>query len=91
MRKYGVVKVTEEENTEKSSSTKEDKIEKVCETYDKAKNYSHDNPGKTILIALGIGVGIGLLLGGSTHRTRTGRLAQPVVHALSDIALAFFR
>jgi ElaB/YqjD/DUF883 family membrane-anchored ribosome-binding protein len=65
--------------------------EKVVETYDKAKNYSHDNPGKTILIALGIGVGIGLLLGGSTHRTRTGRLAQPVVHALSDIALAFFR
>jgi hypothetical protein len=50
MRKYGVVKVTEEENTEKSSSTKEDKIEKVCETYDKAKNYSQDNPGKTILI-----------------------------------------
>ena len=65
--------------------------EKVSETYDKAKNYSHDNPGKTILIALGIGVGIGLLLGGSNHQTRTGRLAQPVVHAISDIALAFFR
>lgn len=65
--------------------------EKVGQTYEKAKNYSHDHPGKTLLIALGVGVGIGLLLGGSTHRTRTGRLAQPVVHALSDIALAFFR
>ncbi|MFO7712808.1 hypothetical protein [Desulfosarcina sp.] len=65
--------------------------EKVGENYNKAKNYIHDNPGKTILISLGIGVGIGLLLGGSTHRTRTGRLAQPVVHALSDIALAYFR
>jgi ElaB/YqjD/DUF883 family membrane-anchored ribosome-binding protein len=65
--------------------------EKVGETYDKAKDYSRDNPGKTLLITLGIGIGIGLLLGGSTHRTRAGRLAQPVVHALSDIAMAYFR
>jgi ElaB/YqjD/DUF883 family membrane-anchored ribosome-binding protein len=80
------------EHAEQAVSDAYDKTsEKVSETYDKAKNYSQDNPGKSLLIALGIGVGIGLLLGGSTHRTRTGRLAQPVVHALSDIALAFFR
>jgi ElaB/YqjD/DUF883 family membrane-anchored ribosome-binding protein len=63
----------------------------VSETYEKAKSYSNENPGKTILIALGIGVGLGFLLGASSRRSRTGRFAQPVVNALSDIALEFFR
>ena len=65
--------------------------EKVSETYEKAKSYSRDNPGKTILIALGIGLGLGLLLGASTRRSHNGRFARPVVNALSDIALEFFR
>ncbi len=66
--------------------------QKVNETYEKAKSYSDENPGKTILIALGIGVGIGLLLSaGSSHRSFTGRIAQPVVNALSDIAREFLR
>jgi len=65
--------------------------EKVSETYEKARSYSSDNPGKSILIALGIGVGLGFLLGASSRRSRTGRLAQPVVNALSDIALEIFR
>jgi len=66
--------------------------QKVKETYEKAKSYSDENPGKTILIALGIGVGIGLLLGaGSSHRSRAGRVAQPVVNALSEIAREFYR
>jgi ElaB/YqjD/DUF883 family membrane-anchored ribosome-binding protein len=64
--------------------------EKVGETYEKARSYSSDNPGTTILIALGIGLGLGLLLGASTHRS-SSRFAQPVVHALSDIASEFFR
>ena len=63
----------------------------VSETYEQAKSYSSENPGKTIFIALGIGVGLGFLLGASSRRSRTGRLAQPVVNALSDIALEFFR
>ena len=63
----------------------------VSETYDQAKRYSDANPGKTILIALGIGVGLGFLLGASSSHSRTGRFAKPVVNALSDIALAFFR
>ena len=63
----------------------------VSQTYEKAKNFSSENPGKTILIALGIGVGLGFLLGASTRRSRTGRFAQPVVNALSDLALEFFR
>lgn len=65
---------------------------KVSETYEKAKSYSNENPGKTIFIALGIGVGLGLLLGASSHhRSRTSRIAEPVVNALSDVALAFLR
>ena len=63
----------------------------VSETYEQTKSYSSENPGKTILIALGIGVGLGFLLGASSRRSRTGRFAQPVVNALSDIALAFIR
>jgi ElaB/YqjD/DUF883 family membrane-anchored ribosome-binding protein len=65
--------------------------QKVGETYEKAKSYSNENPGKTILITLGVGIGLGLLLGASSHRSRTSRIAQPVVNALSDIALEFFR
>ena len=65
--------------------------EKVSETYDKARSYSSDNPGKTILIALGIGLGLGLLLGAGTRRSHNDRYARPVVNALSDIALEFFR
>lgn len=67
--------------------------EKVSETYEKAKRYSSDNPGKSLLIAVGIGVGIGFLLCSSTRRRTgaTGRIARPVVNALSDIALEFWR
>lgn len=63
----------------------------VCKTCEQAKSYSSENPGKTILIALGIGVGLGVLLGARPHRSRTSRFAQPVVSALSDIALELFR
>lgn len=65
-----------------------DKVSKTCE---KAKVYSVENPGKTVLIALGIGAGVGFLLGARSHHSRTSRIAQPMVKALSDIALAFFR
>ncbi len=65
--------------------------QKVTDTYAQAKGYSHENPGKTILIALGIGLGVGLLLSANTRRSRTSRIAQPVVNALSDIAAELFR
>jgi ElaB/YqjD/DUF883 family membrane-anchored ribosome-binding protein len=65
--------------------------EAVSKTYEQTKSYSSDNPGKTILIALGIGIGLGLLLGAGSRRSRTGRFAEPVVNALSDIALEFIR
>ena len=31
----------------------------VSDAYKQVKSYSHENPGKTILIALGVGVGVG--------------------------------
>ena len=65
--------------------------QKVNKTYEQAKSYSSDNPGKTVLIALGIGVGLGFLLGASTRHSRGSQYAEPVVHALSDMALKFFR
>jgi ElaB/YqjD/DUF883 family membrane-anchored ribosome-binding protein len=66
--------------------------QRVSETYEKARTYSDENPGKTIIIALGIGVGLGLLLGANSHyRTRSSRIAEPVINALSNVALAFFR
>jgi len=81
---YGQAKEAVSDAYDKTAQT-------VSETYEQAKGYSSENPGKTILIALGIGVGLGFLLGASSHRSRTGRFAQPVVNALSDIALEFFR
>jgi ElaB/YqjD/DUF883 family membrane-anchored ribosome-binding protein len=80
------------EQAEQAASDVYDKTaQTVSETYEQAKNYSTENPFKTVLIALGIGVGVGFLLGASSRRSRTGRFAQPVVNALSDIALEFFR
>jgi ElaB/YqjD/DUF883 family membrane-anchored ribosome-binding protein len=63
----------------------------VSEAYEQAKSYTSKNPGRTILITLGIGVGLGFFLGASSRRSRGSRFAQPVVNALSDIALEFFR
>lgn len=63
----------------------------VGKTYENAKSYSVENPGKTIFIALGIGVGLGILLGAKTNRSRSSRLAEPIVSAVSDLALAFLR
>ena len=77
---------------EQAVSEAYDKTAKVVsETYEQAKSYSRKNPGKTILIALGVGVGLGILLGASSRHSRTGRFARPVVNALSEIALEFFR
>ncbi len=63
----------------------------VNETYQHSKQYSAENPGKTILIALGIGVGIGFIWGSNTHHSRGGRYARPIVNAVSDVAMEFFR
>jgi ElaB/YqjD/DUF883 family membrane-anchored ribosome-binding protein len=63
----------------------------VAGTYEHGKSYSRKNPDKALLIALGLGVGIGLLFGAGSRHARAGRFARPVVKALSDSALQFFR
>lgn len=63
----------------------------ASDVYAQAKNYSHANPGKAILVAAGIGVGLGLLLSARTRRSRSRRIAQPVVDALYDIASELLR
>ncbi len=60
-------------------------------TYDQALTYVKENPGKTTLIALGIGVGLGLLLASGGRRSRVRRFGEPIVNALSDIALEVSR
>ena len=63
----------------------------ISRTYEQAKNYSTKNPGKAVFIALGMGVGLGLLLSSRPRHSRTGRFARPVVNAISEIALEYFR
>lgn len=65
--------------------------EAVQKTYQQAGKFSAENPGTTILVALGVGVGLGFLLGVSYRRGGAGRFARPVVHAISDIASEYFR
>lgn len=63
----------------------------IGHTYDQALEYGRHNPGKTVLIAFGIGVGIGMLLLGSGRRSRVSRYGEPIVSALSNIAMEFIR
>ncbi len=63
----------------------------VNETYMQTKQYGQENPGKSLLVALGIGIGIGFIWGQNSHHSRGGRYARPIVNAVSDVAMAFFR
>ena len=75
------------------SDVYEKTAEAASKTYEQVKSYSSENPGQTMLIALGIGVGLGFLLGmaASSRHVRAGSYAEPVVDALSDIARKYFR
>ncbi len=68
--------------------------ETLSQTYSQAMEYGKENPGKLTLIAFGAGIGIGLLLAGGFsggRSSRTTRIAEPAIDALSRIALEFFR
>lgn len=43
----------------------------VSHTYERARSYSSDNPGTTLLLASGIGVGLGFILGAISRRSQT--------------------
>lgn len=67
--------------------------EVLTNTYDQAMVYGKDNPGKLTLIAFGAGIGIGVLLasGFSSGRSRSSRIGEPIVTALSEVAMAFLK
>ena len=67
--------------------------EALTNTYDQAMVYGKDNPGKLTLIAFGAGIGIGVLLasGFSSGRSRSSRIGEPIVTALSEVAMAFLK
>lgn len=65
----------------------------VNEGYERAVDYGRENPGKATLIVFGIGVGVGLLVAGGFNapRSRRGRLAEPIVDALSSLTYELLR
>src|SRR5262245_9413628 len=64
----------------------------LSEKYGQAIEYGRSNPGTTMLITFGAGVGIGLLLAASLPgRSRMSRISEPIVNALSQVALEFLR
>jgi ElaB/YqjD/DUF883 family membrane-anchored ribosome-binding protein len=63
----------------------------IEQTYDHAMDYGRNNPGKTVMIAFGVGLGVGMLLLGSSRRSRMSRYGEPIVNALSNIAIEFMR
>jgi ElaB protein len=66
--------------------------EVLTKTYDQTMTYGRDNPGKLTLIAFGAGIGIGVLLAsGFGGRRSNRRFTEPIVNALSEVALQFFR
>src|SRR5437870_1464783 len=77
------------DQTVKAVSEAYDKTSEVLtNTYDQTMTYGRENPGKLTLIAFGAGIGIGVLLAsGFGGRSRTSRFAEPVVNALSQVAM----
>src|SRR5258706_7874017 len=67
--------------------------EVLTNTYDQTMTYGRENPGKLTMIAFGAGIGIGVLLasGFGGGRSRNSRFAEPIVSALSQVALEMFR
>ena len=58
---------------EKAVSNVYDKtVQAVSKTYERARSYSSENPGTTLLLASGIGAGLGFLMGAISRRSRTG-------------------
>jgi ElaB protein len=66
--------------------------EVLSNTYDKTVSYGRENPGTMTLIAFGAGIGIGMVMAGAfSGRSRTSRIAEPLIGALSQVALEYLR
>jgi|WetSurMetagenome_2_1015567.scaffolds.fasta_scaffold398509_1 ElaB/YqjD/DUF883 family membrane-anchored ribosome-binding protein len=82
---------TYHETKRKMSQTYDRSAKAVGQTYDQAMDYGRNNPGKTVLVAFGVGLGVGMLLLGSSRRSRISRYGEPIVNALSTIAMEFIK
>jgi hypothetical protein len=67
--------------------------EALTNTYDQVMVYGKENPGKLTLMAFGAGIGVGVLLasGLASGRSRSSRIGEPIVSALSQVAMEFLR
>lgn len=62
------------------------------QTLDQAIDYGRNNPGTATMIAFGAGLGLGLLIASNMNsRSRPQRMVPPIMRALSDITMEFFR
>jgi len=82
------------EQTKKTISDTYNKTTEVLNKgYDQAMAYGRENPGKTVLIALGSGLVVGLMLASRTRGRQNfySSYAEPVVNTISDIVSDVFR
>jgi ElaB/YqjD/DUF883 family membrane-anchored ribosome-binding protein len=82
---------TYQETKRKFGSAYDRSAHAIEQKYDQAMDYGRNNPGKTVLVAFGVGLGVGMLLLGPSRRSRMSRYGEPIVNALSNIALEFIR
>jgi ElaB/YqjD/DUF883 family membrane-anchored ribosome-binding protein len=89
------IKTRAEQAYDQTKQTMSEAYDKTADvfagTYNQAMVYARENPGKTMLIAMGVGLGVGLVLAGTNRRSRLRRYGEPVVNAISDIALEVIR
>jgi ElaB/YqjD/DUF883 family membrane-anchored ribosome-binding protein len=81
---------TYEDTKRKMSHVYDKSAYAIGQKYDQAMDYGRNNPGKTVLIAFGVGIGLGMILLGS-RRSRMSRYGEPIVNALSNLALEYIR
>jgi len=75
-----------------ATETLNDTVQQAVEYGKQAVTYGRENPGTAALIAFGAGIGIGILIGSSLNsRSRTTRIINPIMGALTDIAGQIFR
>src|SRR5262249_10013527 len=75
-----------------AAETLNDTVQQAVTYGKQAVDYGRENPGTAALIAFGAGIGIGILIGSSLKsRSRTNRIINPIMGALTDIAGEIFR
>jgi ElaB/YqjD/DUF883 family membrane-anchored ribosome-binding protein len=75
-----------------ATETLNDTVQQAVTYGKQAVSYGRENPGTAALIAFGAGIGLGILIGSSLNsRSKTTRIINPIMGALTDIAAEIFR